>query len=70
MDKNLFDEVYSKLYELKVVEYKYRILTQYIKDEAKGIYFDKEKILKMIEILDAKKNEDIENKENIGEENE
>lgn len=58
MNKNLF-ELVKRLEELKVAEYKYEILTKYIKSEANEIYFDKIKLLRMIDILDGKKIEEI-----------
>ena len=58
MNENLFKLV-KRLEELKVAEYKYEILTEYIKSEANEIYFDKIKLLRMIDILDGKKIEEI-----------
>ena len=53
--QGLLTEVIKSIEELKLAELKYHILTEYIKSEANAIYFDKDKILKMIEILDGKK---------------
>lgn len=66
MDKTteLWEFIKNRVEELKESELKYHILTEYIKNEAKDIYFDRDKILKMIDILDQKKLEN-EEKEKI-----
>jgi len=61
--KKLFYEVQHRVEHLKLTEYKYTILVNYIKEEAKKeIYFDRDKILKMIDILDQKTAEEEQEK--------
>lgn len=65
MDKTteLWEFIKNRVKELQESELKYHILTEYIKNEAKDIYFDRDKILKMIDILDQKPAEEKEEKE-------
>ena len=65
------NEIVKDIMDLKIIEFKYKVLTAYIKLEAKKeIYFDKDKILKMIDILEQKEIEEKIKKEERNNENE
>ena len=49
------NEIVKDIMDLKIIEFKYKVLTAYLKLEAKKeLYFEKDKILKIIDILDQK----------------
>lgn len=57
----------NDIIELKQVELKYKFLIDFIKNEAKEIYFDKDKVLKLIDFLNNEKTEKIEERNNENE---
>ena len=65
--KKLLCEIQHRMEILKLTEYKYTVLVDYIKEEAKSIYFDRDKILRMIEILEQKPIEEIKEQKQIEE---
>lgn len=46
--------------DLKLTEQKYNILVEYIKSQANEVYFDKDKILNFINILENKRGKENE----------
>lgn len=65
-NKTLFG-LMNDIIELKQVELKYKFLIDFIKNEAKEIYFDKDKVLKLIDFLNNEKTEKIEERNNENE---
>ncbi len=55
MKDNQISAIQQRLVELRIIEERYRLLIDYIKEEAKGLYFDKDKLLNFIKILENKK---------------
>lgn len=64
MDEKIFIELTKRIEALKLIEFKYNILIKYIFNEANEIYFDKLKILKMIDILNGNETKNKEKNEN------
>ena len=65
------NEVVKRIVDLKITEFKYEVLTAYIRLEAKKeIFIDKDKILRMVDILDKKEIEEKIEKEEMKDENE
>ena len=53
------NEVVKRIVDLKIIEFKYEVLTAYIRLEAKNeMFFDKDKIVRMVDILDQKEIEE------------
>lgn len=65
------NEILKDIMDLKIIEFKYKVLTAYIKLEAKKeLFFDKEKIVKLIDVLEQKEIEEKIENEKGGNENE
>lgn len=64
MDNKNSIETMELLMNLKKTEYKYKLLVHYIKNEAKhSIYFDKDKLIEFIDLLEEEAEEKKETKE-------
>lgn len=62
-NKTLFG-LMNDIIELKQTELKYKFLIDFIKNEAEEIYFDKAKILKVVDFLTNEKTEKIKEERN------